>query len=379
MKKFVELIQRIHQERFQVVMNKITAEKIPVAFLSVAPLEDAVGIVKNLRAQNLNVINLITHPYPPLDVHTDLEFEVLTVQEFLAKHLRPTYIFAVDFISARFAIKYIPDCKVLSLNYLQGEEMYNAFMNHLVELKEVYESLIDEESKKTFFGYWLGRTSNQLGEIIHTHSAHYLTAGFIPEPGAIVIDCGVFDGGTATIFSEMGYKVYGFELDENNFNYSKKIAAEKNFVVENLGLGSFKHEVKYNPSGSGSQLNPNGTLTAQVTTIDAYVRENNIPRVDFIKWDVEGAELDILKGAKTTIARWKPILAISAYHKPDDFWVLMNFIKSIRPDYEFALRQGAESPEEEPANFVNKPEIYFDSLGLEPDLRNWYEAVLFAR
>ena len=40
MKKFVELIKRVHQERYSVVINKILAEKIPVAFLSIAPLEN---------------------------------------------------------------------------------------------------------------------------------------------------------------------------------------------------------------------------------------------------------------------------------------------------------------------------------------------------
>ena len=65
MQKFIELIQRIHQERFSVVMNKIVGEKIPVAFLSVAPLEQAVEFVKNLRKQNLNITNLIALSQAP--------------------------------------------------------------------------------------------------------------------------------------------------------------------------------------------------------------------------------------------------------------------------------------------------------------------------
>ena len=57
----------------------------------------------------------------------------------------------------------------------------------------------------------------------------------------------------------------------------------------------------------------------------------------------------------------------------------MNFIKSIRPDYEFAMRQGAETPEEEPANVTTEIADYFCSLGLEPQARYFWECVLFAR
>lgn len=60
MKKFVEMIQRIHNERFSVVMNRIVAEKIPVAFLSLAPVANAVEMVKNLRTQGLNISKLVT-------------------------------------------------------------------------------------------------------------------------------------------------------------------------------------------------------------------------------------------------------------------------------------------------------------------------------
>ena len=69
MKKFVEMIQRIHNERFSVVMNRIVAEKIPVAFFSITPLSNAVEIVKNLRAQGLNISKLVTlDPTPPLPI-----------------------------------------------------------------------------------------------------------------------------------------------------------------------------------------------------------------------------------------------------------------------------------------------------------------------
>lgn len=64
----------------------------------------------------------------------------------------------------------------------------------------------------------------------------------------------------------------------------------------------------------------------------------NLPRVDYIKLDIEGAELDMLHGAAKTITRFKPKMAVSAYHKPEDLWTLATYIKSLRADYEFEFR-----------------------------------------
>ena len=289
------------------------------------------------------------------------------------------YVFAFGEIEIAAALKYFPECEAFCLSSSDTEGAYKTFMTHLDDLQEVYESLIDEESKKTFCGYWLGRISNRLGKLNYANTPHYICAGFIPERDAIVIDGGAFDGGTANVFTEMGYKVYAFEMDKANFRLVRKVAEEKNFVVENVGLGSCRKEVTYNNRGSCSNISENGSEVAQVITLDEYVREKNLPRVDFIKLDVEGAELDVLKGAAMTIARYKPILALSAYHKWDDFWTLMNFVKSIRPDYEFAMRQFVISPAEEPSSFEKHVDRQLRAWGLDLRWKLFFECVLFAR
>ena len=59
MKNFVKLIKQLHEERFSVVLSKVVTNKLPVAFLSVAPINHAVEITKNLRAQGLNIKTLV--------------------------------------------------------------------------------------------------------------------------------------------------------------------------------------------------------------------------------------------------------------------------------------------------------------------------------
>ena len=378
MKNFVELIKRVHQERFSVVISRIVAEKIPVAFLSIAPLENSIANIKNLRAQGLNVTNLISTAPPPVFQN---DFTITPLDKISKIHPRPEFIFVENAIDARVAKKFLPETKILFPAAGNPDFAYEIFMNHLDDLQEVYESLIDETSRRTFCGYWHGRISNQLDKIIHANTPQYFTEGFIPEPGAIVIDGGVFDGSTSALFADLGCKVYGFELDRNNFEVAKILAKKKNFTVENLGLGSYNHEIKYTSNGSGSRFDLNGKDTAQIVTLDDYVRDKKIPRVDFIKMDVEGAELEVLKGAALTILRFKPILALSAYHKWEDFWELMNFIKSIRADYEFAMRQYVTEPNAGDVKeiFQNGAADIFKNLGLDVNWKFYYECCLLAR
>ena len=61
--------------------------------------------------------------------------------------------------------------------------------------------------------------------------------------------------------------------------------------------------------------------------------------VNFIKLDVEGGEHAALLGARRTIERQAPVLALSAYHRPEDLWNLIKVIDDFACGYRFALRQ----------------------------------------
>jgi FkbM family methyltransferase len=71
-----------------------------------------------------------------------------------------------------------------------------------------------------------------------------------------------------------------------------------------------------------------------LTTIDALAKELGLPRVDFIKMDIEGAEKQALRGATEVIRKYRPRMAIAAEHLPDDTVAIPRVVAAIRADYE---------------------------------------------
>ena len=82
-----------------------------------------------------------------------------------------------------------------------------------------------------------------------------------------------------------------------------------------------------------SQNNSTTSAIVQTIRLDDFVRDNNLPRVDFIKSDIEGFERHMLAGAQETLARFAPKLALCTYHLPDDPQVMADLILKANPNY----------------------------------------------
>jgi len=161
--------------------------------------------------------------------------------------------------------------------------------------------------------------------------------------GDYVIDGGAFYGETSFWFLSKGAgKIYAFEPDPNSFlilvdnikrnKVSDKIIPVQKILSNRIGTFSF-----YTTGGGGSKLDERGDKTFEAITLDSFYRKKGLERVDFIKLDVEGAELNVLKGAVEAIKKFKPKMAVSVYHKPEDIITIPKLILEIFPDAKFYL------------------------------------------
>lgn len=105
-----------------------------------------------------------------------------------------------------------------------------------------------------------------------------------------------------------------------------------------VGLSNKKQTLKFTMNKSASTISSDGDTSIKVDKLDNIIDSY----VSFIKMDIEGAEQDAIEGAKKTIKKYHPRLAISAYHKADDIWKIPELILAIRSDYKIYLRHYTE-------------------------------------
>jgi FkbM family methyltransferase len=168
------------------------------------------------------------------------------------------------------------------------------------------------------------------------------------RPGDVVIDAGACWGDTTLAFSAQAGKqgrVFGFEMTEENLSVLRGNLADNPALAETVEImeaplaATSGQEFWVNPMGAASRLEstPGSGKRVVSTSIDDFVRNRNLPTVDFIKFDIEGAEKDALLGARETIQRYRPTLAVSVYHKTEDIIELPTVIKSLCPHYKLYL------------------------------------------
>lgn len=174
---------------------------------------------------------------------------------------------------------------------------------------------------------------------------------FAPGENEVFVDCGCFDGATCFNFAgwcgSKGFEhIYSFEADPKNYEKSKELLAPLG-KCELFPYGTSDSNKKvYFASDAfetsciisreeAEKKNFEGVTEIETVALDDVLAGK---RVTFIKMDIEGAEYEALMGAKKLIMENRPRMAISVYHKFEDFVTLADLVLSMHPDYRIAYR-----------------------------------------
>jgi FkbM family methyltransferase len=184
-------------------------------------------------------------------------------------------------------------------------------------------------------------------------------AGAHPRPGDVAIDAGGCWGETALWLAHAvgaGGHVHTFEpaprnRDLLNRNLQLNPLHANRVTVWDHVLGAQRGETVWlaNRMAAGATVRDelakvhswdqtDQALELQTESIDELIIGGAIERVDFLKVDVEGADLGVLQGAAETIRRDRPRLAIACYHKPDDLVRIPDFVASLGVEYRWYLQ-----------------------------------------
>jgi FkbM family methyltransferase len=157
----------------------------------------------------------------------------------------------------------------------------------------------------------------------------------------VIIDAGA-NMGIFSVFAAVKHpdaKIYAFEPAPKTFEALKENTKYyPNIKVFNSGLGEREGKMPFiiGEHSGENYIGADGNISVDIKTIDGLL----LP-VNFIKMDTEGYEANILRGARETIRRWKPIVVMSAYHKPEDKTELPRILNAITP-YDCELRCDCE-------------------------------------
>lgn len=229
---------------------------------------------------------------------------------------------------------------------------YDLICDNKHKFAELFNILSDYESKMIIYdrlNYCITANSKYLISMKSTNVQYFDTDIFRLTKNEIFIDGGAFTGDTVNEFVHQTKgefkKIYSFEPEKDKHKeFLKKYSNYNNIELIPFGLWRKKEVLKFHAENTGSsRLSENGNVEISVVSMDEFLEGRP---VTLIKMDIEGAELDALKGAKKTIQKYKPNLAICVYHNPLDIVNIPLYIKELVPEYKIFFRHYTENSSE---------------------------------
>ncbi|MBR2342829.1 MAG: FkbM family methyltransferase [Clostridia bacterium] len=237
----------------------------------------------------------------------------------------------------------VPDMPVAGEEYFDREH-YNA---HYGEILSAYSALADDASREVFAAVVNYKLTGRLSYLMRAVSTKGEMYSLLPrEKIARVCDLGAYNGDTvreALEYFPALRAVTALEPDPKNFKRLTRYAeGVEGIDLECVNAAAWS-ECRGGEFISSGNRNSSVTSTASHEHKDTAVELKTVDCLginpDYIKYDVEGAELEALLGSGETILRARPSLLVSIYHRSGDIYSITNMLREKYPFYDLYIRR----------------------------------------
>ncbi len=241
---------------------------------------------------------------------------------------------------------YAPDVPVF------GDAIFdmNFFDRYKDDIDYAYNLLFDDTSRQAFEDIISYKLSGKIEYLLKCeHSRDDVFDLIHADNINVYADLGAYTGDTIRelkAYAPYLKYVFAMEPDRKNFKKLERYAdCESDCSIAALNMAAWSEPTALTFDCSGNR-NSNITNTGKTIAIDAESLDNILMghKVDYIKYDVEGSELQAIMGSAKTIKKYSPDLCVSLYHRSEDIFFLPALIQHLNPEYKFYLRRGKYLP-----------------------------------
>lgn len=284
-------------------------------------------------------------PVPALASHPELE-KVLYCPEKMGFEL----YMAAEQLAAVGILSFYTSAPIKPFDYAP-----DFLLTNQDRLERIFSCLADTQSQEVFAGRVKVSITGNNGYRVRSLYSEYRHPLFTIPEGSNIIDGGVGGAGeegvgvTQWLAEKAGLTghVYSFEPEPQNCAEAlEALRSYPNVTLSRVGLWDKEEMATFEAHGRqnlGSRIvtdqqdSQKHSIQVQLTTIDRFVLDQTLPRVDVIKLDVEGADLAALHGAEETLRRFTPDLMVCLYHRLDDIFLIPEFIINLDLGYRIYL------------------------------------------
>jgi FkbM family methyltransferase len=217
----------------------------------------------------------------------------------------------------------------------------NTFLNKKSRVLEIFKTSLDRkiyDDLATALEYGQPTENTLTNYLLYSERQYLDLVGW--DGDALVVEGGVFDGATAAQILNLmpGNRVIGIDpIYKKERSY---ITSNASFEHICCALWSENTQLSFSENGAGSYATTevkDGNINISAKKLDTIFK--NFPdRITHLKLDIEGAEMEALKGGIGTIKKNRPFLMISIYHSSSDFFEIPLFLAEHLNEYSWHIR-----------------------------------------